>query len=149
MKNESMIYGLVGLIVGVIISGFFAVLAVNNDNHTMMRMVGMRTDHTHSEQNQTADHSAMSMDEMNEQLKDLSGDAFDAAFIDMMIVHHQGAIDMAALVPNRAKHDEIKKLGQEIILAQTREINDMMSWQKQWGYVTNQSSHQMEGMMAH
>lgn len=37
----------------------------------------------------------MSMSSMNSELKVRRGDDFDKAFLEMMIEHHQGAIDMA------------------------------------------------------
>ena len=83
------------------------------------------------------DPAGMSMDGMTEGLKGLSGDVFDKAFIEMMIVHHQGALDMAKLIPENAKHAELKKLGQDIIKAQTKEIEMMQSWLKSWGYQEN------------
>ena len=52
-----------------------------------------------------------------------------------MIPHHQGAIDMAKYLTN-AKHDELKKLGAEIIGAQANEIAQMEKWMKDWGYTS-------------
>src|SRR3989338_8751258 len=106
-----------------------------------MNMMGMNTNHSH--QKTAANHCEMSMNEMNDNLKDLSGDDFDKAFVEMMIAHHQGAIDMAELIPARAKHAEIKSLGEAIVSAQTKEINDMRQWQMDWGY----SSDEMMQMM--
>lgn len=84
-------------------------------------------------------HSEMSMEQMSGSLEDLRGDAFDKAFIEMMIVHHQGAVDMAKHIPAQAKHEELKKLGQDIITAQTKEIEMMKGWLKSWGYEEPQS----------
>lgn len=132
MKKETILYGVIGLLAGAIIAGFSASYAVNNNNNGMMRMMGMN--------NQVMDrmypsgHGEMSMAEMSVQLKDKSGDDFDKAFIEMMIAHHQGAIDMAKLVDGRAQHNEIKQLSKVIIGAQTKEISDMKQWQQDWGY---------------
>jgi len=76
----------------------------------------------------------MSMNGMTEMLEGKEGDAFDKAFLDMMIDHHQGAVDMANLAKQNAKHDEIKKMADEIISAQTKEIEMMRAWEKQWKY---------------
>lgn len=76
----------------------------------------------------------MTMTEMSEDLTDKSGDDFDAAFITAMVEHHQGAIDMAELAANRAEHDEIKQLSEDIIRAQEAEIDQMHDWQQEWGY---------------
>jgi uncharacterized protein (DUF305 family) len=77
------------------------------------------------------DMASMMMD-MNAALRGKTGDAFDKAFIAEMIVHHQGAIDMAQLALTSAKHAEIKNLSQAIISAQTAEIEQMKQWQKAW-----------------
>ncbi len=74
-------------------------------------------------------------------LKDLKGDEFDKAFMVEMIQHHEGAIDMAKLISTNAKHDELKKLGQDIISAQSKEIDMMQSWQTDWDYKTVPKSH--------
>ncbi len=57
---------------------------------------------------------------------------FDAMFIDVMIVHHQGAIEMARDAQQQAEHAEIKQLAQEIIDAQEGEIGQMRDWRTQW-----------------
>ena len=61
-----------------------------------------------------------------------TGDAFDQAFLKEMIVHHQGAVDMAQLALTNAKHQEIKDLAKNIIDAQNKEIADMKKWQTDW-----------------
>jgi len=90
----------------------------------------------------TTPEGDVSMDQMTEMLKPLQGDAYDKTFIEHMIDHHQAAIDMARLSVTRAKHQEIKDLSLAIISAQEKEIADMKTWQKQWGYV-NSSDSQM------
>ena len=45
-----------------------------------------------------------------------SGDV-DTDFAQLMITHHQGAIDMAKLAADNAEHDELKDLAQQIISA--------------------------------
>lgn len=141
MKKESLMVGIIGLLIGVVVTGFAAGQAVNNNNSGMMRMMGM-----HTNNNETAtDHSTMSMSEMTEQLKNKTGDDFDKTFIEMMISHHEGAIGMAMLIPDRAKHDELKSLSRAIIEAQTKEVVDMKQWQKDWGYSSNEINQMMHG----
>lgn len=143
MKKESIIIGTIGLLAGLLIAGAAAVLAVNNDNYSMMRMMGMKSNRHHPQE--AASHDEMSMDEMTEQLKNKTGDEFDKAFIEMMISHHEGAVNMAELIPVRAKHDELKRLGEAIITAQTKEIADMRQWQNDWGYTANETNEMMHG----
>lgn len=78
--------------------------------------------------------ASMSMSDMTNELKDKTGDAFDRAFISMMIPHHQGAIDMAQLALRFSKHEEIRKMARDILSAQQREIDQMKTWEKAWGY---------------
>lgn len=141
MKKESIMIGVIGLLLGVVITGFVAGWAVNNDNAGMMRMMGMNT--AQQEKNAATDHSTMSMDQMSRELEGLSGDDYDKAFIEMMIAHHEGAVDMAELSAERAKHSEIKQLSQEITAAQEEEIADMKQWQLDWSYGSDESNQMM------
>jgi len=59
-------------------------------------------------------------------------DRLDQHFIQMMIPHHQGAVDMVRLALNRAKHPELKKLAQSIEKSQSQEIRDMRAWYAKW-----------------
>lgn len=80
------------------------------------------------------DMMSMSMDDMAAMLEGKTGDAFDQAFIEGMIPHHQGAIDMAKAAQKSAKHQEIKSMADAIISAQQQEIDQMNQWLKNWGY---------------
>jgi uncharacterized protein (DUF305 family) len=54
----------------------------------------------------------------------------DHDFAAMMIPHHQGGIDMAKLELQCGKDPEMRKLAENIIAAQKKEIEQMRAWLK-------------------
>ena len=52
----------------------------------------------------------------------------DVDFVRGMIGHHQGAIDMAKIVLENGADPEVRKLAQNVISAQTAEIDWMQKW---------------------
>ncbi|MDQ3553962.1 MAG: DUF305 domain-containing protein, partial [Chloroflexota bacterium] len=58
--------------------------------------------------------------------------AFDQAFIDMMVPHHESATEMAKLAAEQAEHEELRTLAGEIIAAQEAEISQMREWRGEW-----------------
>lgn len=57
---------------------------------------------------------------------------FDKAFIDGMIPHHAGAIDMANVVVARSKNNQLRRIARAIINAQSKEIGRMIGWRLAW-----------------
>ena len=136
MSKNTIVTLIIGLVIG--IGGTLGVSALTSDNDTNKTM--------NTQQQSTAtDHSTMSMADMNRELEKLSGDDYDKAFTEMMIAHHEGAVDMAQLSGTRAKHEEIKTLSKDIISAQEKEIADMKQWQIDWGYSANEANEMMHG----
>jgi uncharacterized protein (DUF305 family) len=58
---------------------------------------------------------------------------FDAAFIKMMIPHHEGAIEMAREELEKGEDPELQELAQNIIDAQQAEIDEMLQHSKSAG----------------
>ncbi|MFJ7767957.1 DUF305 domain-containing protein [Streptomyces sp. NPDC097107] len=76
------------------------------------------------------DHSShgmggmMTAEEMS-RLEDASGKAFDTAFMEMMIKHHEGAVEMARTEQSDGAHGPARKMAGEIITSQSAEIEQM------------------------
>jgi len=67
-----------------------------------------------------------------ETLASSTGPEFDAMFLNMMIKHHKGAIEMSQIALKKAKHPEVKEKAKQIIAAQRKENQQMIQWQKEW-----------------
>ncbi len=57
----------------------------------------------------------------------------DTAFAQMMIVHHEGALEMAELAIDRAEREDVVALAERIAQAQGPEIEEMTAWLETWG----------------
>ncbi len=213
MQKESILYGIIGLLTGVVLMGFTANYAVNNNQVGMMGMMGMNNsrlmsggiDRNFIEQMIPHHESAIAMAKLAQQkstrpeIKSLADNIktsqtdeissmkqwykdwygtdvptvtsgniwrgqmmnsqastdslsaandFDKAFLAQMIDHHQMAVTMANMLNAGTARPEMKKLAKDIIAAQTKEINDMMIWQQQWGYENSSTgSSYMMNMM--
>lgn len=81
----------------------------------------------------TMDHSKMDHSRMGHSMESSPGAdkaPYALQFLDTMIAHHQGAIDMALLADTRAQHS--KALAKRIIDEQRREIAQMKEWRGRW-----------------
>jgi uncharacterized protein (DUF305 family) len=67
----------------------------------------------------------MMSDQDMKKLNTLSGKAFDQAFLQMMIKHHQGAITMAKTEQTRGSFGDAKALANSIVTSQSAEITTM------------------------
>mgnify|MGYP000673703141 CR=1 FL=1 len=61
-----------------------------------------------------------------------NSEVMDAHFIEQMIPHHEDAVTMSKLAENKATRPEVKKLAVNIISSQTKEIEQMKVWYKDW-----------------
>lgn len=79
----------------------------------------------------TMDHSKMNHSKM-ESSPNAAKAPYELQFLDTMIMHHQGAVDMAQLAETRAGSDELKTLAKAIIADQQKEIAQMKKWREEW-----------------
>ena len=70
-------------------------------------------------------HANMDMQGDIAKLQAATGKAFDRLFLDMMIPHHQMAIDMSKEAVTKAEHAEIKEMARVGMLKQQNEIAEM------------------------
>lgn len=57
---------------------------------------------------------------------------FDKMFIDMMIPHHESAIEMALALQETTERPELEQLTDDIVTAQQAEIDQMREWREDW-----------------
>ncbi len=79
-----------------------------------------------------ADTMHTAMDDMTASLEGKEGDAFDQAFLESMIVHHEGAVVMAEAALKHSAHGEVRELSKAIIATQSVEIAQMKVWLSDW-----------------
>ncbi len=117
-SSTTYLVGAICLVIGLAV-GFLAQNLFGSANymHTSIPHTMSMTDMMHS---------------MNAALEGKKGNDFDKAFISEMIVHHQGAVQMAELALKSSERKEIRELSQAIITAQNKEIADMQNWQRSW-----------------
>lgn len=113
METKTLLAGLIGFFIG----GFIVSMAA-----------------TTFEKPETSSSSDKTMSEMTASLQHKKGDEFDKAFLQEMISHHEGAIEMAKLAGANARHEEIRELSKKIMSAQSREIDMMQTWQTDGDY---------------
>ena len=81
---------------------------------------------------QTDEQTATTAPESDTAAEDASHNDVDAKFTQMMILHHQGAIEMADLAVERASDPEVQALAERIAAAQGPEIELMSGWLESW-----------------
>jgi len=76
--------------------------------------------------------SSMNMD-MSNMSSMKPGKGYDIMFIDMMIPHHEGAVQMSQDALGKAEHAEVKSIARRIIDKQQKEIEQMKRWKSKLG----------------
>ena len=96
------------------------------------------------------DHSGMHDKGMKNDTAISKINGSDQMFLQMMIPHHEQAIEMSDLALARSKNSEVLKLAQQIKSAQSAEIIQMKSWLDGAGMsadMGHEMDHGMGGMM--
>lgn len=106
-------------------------IGFNISNATENRTVNMHQMPNGAMMHSDSSMSGMMMD-MTGRMKGKTGDELDKIFLEDMIVHHQGAVDMAKELQKSTKRPELQKMAKGIIDAQTTEIDMMKTWLAEW-----------------
>lgn len=77
-------------------------------------------------------------------VSDVHNDA-DIEFAQMMIPHHEQAIEMAKMVPSHSTNPQLNAFAKQVEAAQAPEIAQMRSWLAAWGVSESASAGSMEG----
>jgi uncharacterized protein (DUF305 family) len=90
-------------------------------------------DTSHREPNNTSviDHSSMNHSAM-QSAPNAAAQPYDLQFLDTMIAHHAGAVDMAKAATTKAENAELKAFADKIVADQNGEITEMKKWREQW-----------------
>ncbi|WP_129771678.1 DUF305 domain-containing protein [Streptomyces sp. L-9-10] len=83
----------------------------------------------------------LSAEEALKAAPDNTPNSADFTYAQMMIVHHGQALDMTALVPERAGSEQVKRLASRIADAQKPEIGMMEAWLKNNGGAKKHAGH--------
>lgn len=134
MNNNVLTIGLLTLLIGLFI-GY--TLAPRNaiDPEQMFEMHNEMGDMMGGhDENEISASGAMehSMDDMMLGLRGKTGEEFEKAFLEGMIVHHVGAIEMAEQLLEETDRPELVKMGNDIISVQTTEVEMMENWLNEW-----------------
>lgn len=96
------------------------------NNNSSMNMNGMNHNSSQMNSNMPMNHSDMKSD------ANAASAPYDLQFIDTMIHHHQGAVEMAKMIDGKTNNAEIIKFGKQIIADQEKEIAQMKDWREKW-----------------
>lgn len=120
MNKNTIIVGLITLIVGISI-GYIINPVMNGPSGKSIYQ-------------DTKPSSTMedSMSGMTGSLDGKKGEALEVAFLEGMIVHHEGAVAMARKLKEGTKRPELLKMADDIINVQTLEITTMKGWLNKW-----------------
>lgn len=132
-KNNALVLVIV-LVVGILVGYIFG-----NKNVDMSEMHQM-PDGTMMHNNHSSTSMEDMMHDMSASLLVKTGPDFDKEFLRQMIVHHEGAVDMAEMVLEKSNEPKLKSFAQEIIDLQSKEIKMMQDWLN-FGFSINSSTN--------
>jgi uncharacterized protein (DUF305 family) len=132
MKNNRLTITLL-TIIAVLLAGILG-LTLFKDGNSMKENMG---------------HGMDSHDSMHSNKSEAKFTGADTMFLQMMIPHHQQAIDISELALKKSKNSELQELAKVIIRDQKSEIEQMKAWLDQAGASEEMghAMHEMGGML--
>jgi uncharacterized protein (DUF305 family) len=134
MNTQTIVTGVIALIIGATGTQLY--------HAQMMPMANMSSTHHQMPdgsmmKNMGTAMPSMSMEsmmmDMTAGMKGKTGTTLEKVFLEEMIVHHQGAVDMAKLLlQDKTIKPELRDFANKIISAQNPEIEQMKSWLKNY-----------------
>ncbi len=127
MKKETVLMLSIAVLVG-IIAGYGLLKTVDDEYHIDDRHMHEES----SERHQMSDNSIMNNSLDDGHMMHMTVGS-EQEFLEQMIPHHQEAVDTAKQVLERGgTTEDIRKLANNIVAAQEKEITDMKSWYQEW-----------------
>jgi uncharacterized protein (DUF305 family) len=87
----------------------------------------MAADMSHADMGHGDGGDGMMTAEQMTQLEQSSGADFDRAWLEMMIAHHQGAVESSSAILTDGQSEQVQELAEKIIAGQQAEITQMKS----------------------
>lgn len=109
-----------------------------NANSAKSNQTGAVNSNAHSA---AANHDSMNMSSMNHNSMNHSmmhsspnaaSAPYDLQFLDTMVHHHQGAVEMAKTALQKTQNAELRKFAENIVADQNKEIRQMKEWRDKW-----------------
>lgn len=133
MNKNYIIVGIIALLVGVVGANVY-----RTDNES--KQIGMNMNNMGAHQMPDGSMMGGNMNSMDSMMMNMpgnmkgkSGKDLEKVFLTDMIVHHQGAVDMAKLLlQDKTIRPELVKFANDIVSAQEGEINQMNDWLKSY-----------------
>lgn len=133
MKNNVLVIGLLTLIIGLFI-GYTLAPQTMMDTDMMVEMHDEMEEYAEHEEELISGDGMMqhAMEEMMLGFRGKMGEEYEKAFLEMMIVHHIGAIEMAEQLLEETDRPELVKMANDIITVQNQEVDMMKGWLNDW-----------------
>lgn len=120
----------------------------NSGNHNG----SIKSENHNTSHREPMNHNGMNPDSMNhstmQSAPNAAAQAYDLQFLDTMIHHHEGAVEMGKAAAAKSQNPELKIFAAKINIEQQEEILMMKKWREQW-FAGKPSALNMEmaGMM--